>query len=67
MTGLVRRPARGDSHRARTAIEVARAGRGRDARRTVGLGTVLYALSIGPLVHLLLPRLTVPQPGPAPA
>ena len=31
---------------------------------TVGLGTVLYALSIGPLVHVLLPRMTVPQPAP---
>jgi uncharacterized membrane protein YczE len=26
---------------------------------TVGVGTVAYALSIGPLTHLLLPRLTV--------
>ncbi|MGH3445934.1 MAG: hypothetical protein ACRDPB_11210, partial [Nocardioidaceae bacterium] len=26
---------------------------------TVGVGTVLYALSIGPLVHLLLPWVTV--------
>jgi hypothetical protein len=25
----------------------------------VGVGTVLYALAIGPLLHLLLPRLTV--------
>ena len=25
----------------------------------VGVGTVLYALSIGPLLHLLLPRLQV--------
>jgi uncharacterized membrane protein YczE len=26
---------------------------------TVGLGTVIYALAIGPLVQLLLPRLSV--------
>ena len=26
---------------------------------TVGIGTVLYAVSIGPLLHLLLPRLQV--------
>jgi uncharacterized membrane protein YczE len=26
---------------------------------TVGVGTLLYALSIGPLVHLLLPRLAL--------
>jgi uncharacterized membrane protein YczE len=34
---------------------------------TVVLGTVVYALSIGPLVHALLPRMTVPQPVPAAA
>lgn len=26
----------------------------------VGIGTVVYALAIGPIVHVLLPRLTVP-------
>lgn len=35
---------------------------------TVGIGTVLYALSIGPLVHWLLPRFTLkPKPAPVPA
>ncbi len=29
---------------------------------TVGLGTVLYALAIGPLTQLFLPRVTVRQP-----
>jgi uncharacterized membrane protein YczE len=29
---------------------------------TVGLATVAYALGIGPLIHVLLPRLTVPVP-----
>jgi uncharacterized membrane protein YczE len=29
---------------------------------SVGVGTVLYALAIGPLVQLLLPRFTVPEP-----
>jgi uncharacterized membrane protein YczE len=28
----------------------------------VGVGTVLYALSIGPLVQVFLPRLTVELP-----
>jgi uncharacterized membrane protein YczE len=28
----------------------------------VGVGTVVYALGIGPLVHVLLPALTVPEP-----
>jgi uncharacterized membrane protein YczE len=32
---------------------------------TVGLATLAFALGIGPLVHVLLPRLTVPAP-PAP-
>jgi hypothetical protein len=27
----------------------------------VGVGTVVYALAIGPLVQLLLPRFTVPE------
>jgi uncharacterized membrane protein YczE len=31
---------------------------------TLGVATVLYALSIGPLVHALLPRLSVRRPVP---
>ena len=35
---------------------------------SVGIGTVLYAVSIGPLLQLLLPRLVVGgTPVPAPA
>ncbi len=34
---------------------------------TVGLGTVLYALSIGPLLHVLIPPLTLREPVPATA
>jgi len=30
---------------------------------TVGVGTVLYAVSIGPLAHYLIPRLTVAPGG----
>jgi uncharacterized membrane protein YczE len=31
---------------------------------TLGVATALYALAIGPLVHALLPRLSVRQPTP---
>jgi uncharacterized membrane protein YczE len=61
MTGLVRRTGR--SIRAvRTTIEVTVLVAGAALGGTVGVGTVVYALSIGPLVHLLLPRLTVAVP-----
>lgn len=64
MTGLVRR--RGWSvGRVRTAIEVSVLVVGWLLGGAVGLGTVLYALSIGPLVHVLLPRFVVPLPEPA--
>ena len=64
MTGLVRRTG-GSVRVVRTSIEVAVLAVGAALGGTVGLGTVLYALSIGPLVHVLLPRLTVAQPAPA--
>ncbi|MDP9407146.1 MAG: hypothetical protein M3P95_04500 [Actinomycetota bacterium] len=61
MTGLV---ARGHSLRVvRTAIEVAVLGGGWLLGGTVGVGTVVFALAIGPLTHALLPRLDVaPRP-----
>ena len=54
MTGLA---ARGHSVRVvRTGIEVGRAGcRASLLGGTVGIGTVIYALGIGPLVHITLP------------
>ncbi|WP_166349132.1 YczE/YyaS/YitT family protein [Phytoactinopolyspora limicola] len=59
MTGLVRTT--GHSVRVvRTGIELTVLAIGWLLGGTVGVGTVLYALSIGPLVHVLLPRLTVP-------
>ena len=62
MTGLARR---GYSVRVvRTAIELAVLAAGWALGGTVGVGTVLYAASIGPLVHLLIPRLAA---GPRPA
>ena len=65
MTGLVART--GWSVRlVRSAIEVAVVGVGWLLGGTVGLGTLGYALAIGPLVHLLLPRFMVPVQAPAP-
>lgn len=46
----------------RTGIEVVVLAAGYLLGGAVGLGTVLYALAIGPLVQLMLPRFTVPQP-----
>jgi uncharacterized membrane protein YczE len=57
MTGLA---ARGLSIRvARTAIEVGVLVTGWLLGGTVGIGTVLFAVAIGPLVHYFLPKLTV--------
>ncbi len=60
MTGLAKRgwPIR----RVRTAIELSVLAAGWLLGGTVGIGTLLYAVSIGPLVHVLLPRLTVAAP-----
>ena len=58
MTGLVART--GLSVRlVRTAIEATVLATGWLLGGTVGLGTVLYAVAIGPLVHLFLPMCTV--------
>jgi uncharacterized membrane protein YczE len=60
MTGLARRT--GWSVRtSRTGIEIVVLGAGWLLGGSVGVGTVLYALAIGPLVQLLLPRFTVPE------
>ncbi len=57
MTGLVART--GWPLRAvRTGIEVCVVGAGWLLGGTAGVGTLAYALAIGPLVHLWLPRLT---------
>jgi len=57
MTGLA---ARGMSIRlARTMIEVSILAAGWLLGGTVGVGTVLYAFAIGPLVQVVLPRLTI--------
>lgn len=62
MTGLVRRT--GWSVRlVRTGIEVVVLSAGWLLGGSVGVGTVVYALAIGPLVQLLLPRFMVPDVG----
>jgi uncharacterized membrane protein YczE len=60
MTGLVARTGR-SVRLVRTSIELSVLASGWLLGGTVGVGTVLYAISIGPLVHVLLPRLAVSE------
>jgi uncharacterized membrane protein YczE len=63
MTGLA---ARGHSLRTvRTAIELAVLAAGAALGGTVGVGTLVYALAIGPLAHVFVPAFTVPAPAAA--
>ena len=64
MTGLVRRTG-GSVRLVRTSIEVAVVATGWLLGGTLGLGTVAYAVAIGPLVQVLLPRLSL-SPAPSP-
>lgn len=48
----------------RTSIEVVVLVSGWLLGGTVGVGTVVFALSIGPLVHVFLPRLTIDPSAP---
>lgn len=61
MTGLVRRTGR-SVRLVRTSIEATVLASGWLLGGTVGVGTVAYALAIGPLVHALLPKLQVREP-----
>jgi uncharacterized membrane protein YczE len=62
MTGVA---ARGHSIRVvRTALEVAVLATGWLLGGTVGVGTVLYALSIGPLAHVFVPLFARGRPTP---
>ena len=61
MTGLVRRTGR-SVRVVRTSLEVGVLALGWLLGGTVGVGTVLYAVAIGPIVHVLLPRLMVTRP-----
>lgn len=60
MTGLVARTGR-SVRLVRTSIELTVLAAGFLLGGTVGVGTVVYALCIGPLVHTLLPILAVPE------
>ncbi len=62
MTGLA---ARGHSIRVvRTSIELTVLLTGWVLGGTVGVGTVVYALAIGPLAHITIPRLRIPLAEP---
>ncbi|MQY08584.1 membrane protein YczE [Actinomadura macrotermitis] len=64
-TGLA---ARGHSIRVvRTGIEVGVLALGWLLGGTVGVGTLLYAVAIGPLAHVFIPALEIKRPVPAPA
>ena len=58
MTGLAARTGR-SIRSVRTAIELTVLAVGWGLGGTVGIGTVLYAVTIGPIVHLMLPFLTI--------
>lgn len=64
MTGLVRRTG-GSVRLVRTSIEIVVVTLGWLLGGVFGVATVAYALCIGPLVQVLLPRLTVPTMAPA--
>jgi uncharacterized membrane protein YczE len=58
MTGLVKRTGR-SVRLVRTSIELAVVATGWVMGGTLGLGTALYALAIGPIVHFMLPLFTI--------
>lgn len=66
MTGLVRRTG-GSVRIIRTSIEVVVLAAGWMLGGTVGLGTVLYAVAIGPIVHRMLPMFAIPDQADLPA
>jgi uncharacterized membrane protein YczE len=70
MTGLVARYPRLSIRLVRTAIELAALGTGWLLGGTVGVGTLAFALAIGPLAHVFIPLFDVrparrPEPAPA--
>jgi len=64
MTGLVRRTG-ASVGLVKTSIEVGVVAAGWLLGGTVGVATVVFALTVGPLVHVFLPRLTVVAPAPS--
>ncbi|MCO1597845.1 hypothetical protein M8C17_22095 [Micromonospora sp. RHAY321] len=63
MTGFVARRPGWSIRLVRTAIEVTVLALGWLLGGTVGLGTVAYALAIGPLAQFFIPLFAVPEPG----
>ena len=66
MTGFAARSGR-SIRLVRTAIEVIVLAVGWMLGGTVGVGTVAYALAIGPLAHVFIPLFSTPRPAPAAA
>jgi uncharacterized membrane protein YczE len=66
MTGLVRKTGVSVG-KVRTGLELTIMAIGFALGGTVGLGTIVYALSIGPLLQLMIPTFRAPVPTPAPA
>lgn len=70
MTGIVARFPKRSIRLVRTTIEVAVLGIGALLGGTLGIGTLAYAIAIGPLAQLFIPLFTVrttPEPGADPA
>jgi uncharacterized membrane protein YczE len=65
MTGIARRWPRLSIRLCRTSIEVLVLSIGFLLGGTIGIGTVAYALGIGPLVQLFMPVFAVPESEPA--
>ncbi|GAB1646048.1 YczE/YyaS/YitT family protein [Krasilnikovia sp. MM14-A1259] len=65
MTGIVGRFPRLSIRLVRTTIEVAVLAVGFLLGGTVGVGTIAYALAIGPLAQVFIPRFTLREPGQA--
>jgi len=51
----------------RTGIEITVLVAGALLGGTIGIGTLVYAVSIGPLAHFFVPAFTVRSPLPQPA
>ena len=66
MTGLVARTGRSVGL-IRTGLELAVLGVGWLLGGNLGIGTLAYALAVGPLVQIFLPLMTVPADEPEPA
>jgi uncharacterized membrane protein YczE len=66
MTGIVARFPRLSIRLVRTWIELTVVGIGFLLGGTLGLGTIAYALAIGPLAQIFIPMFTVRAPAPVP-